>query len=235
MKVRILLFFFVCFYLGCFAQLKKDDALLGLGLNYTLAKTSTDRLDGNYTHNEKTTFNGNVKFGYFIKDGLAFGGLLLYNTETSLVKSRTVFDGWEEISNQTQHSKQISVGPFLRSYKTLANSKIAFFLQLEAVYQSGKLDGLQKGSLNGNPVWIKSPDGKINGVAAALRAGFVWFMRERVGVEVSFGNLTYNYQILKNYFKGSEIDKHPTGAFTGNFGLNALSLGLSFYLCERKS
>ena len=235
MKEKILFLFLIGFYLQGFAQLKKDDALLGFGMGYYLTKNVVEQVGGDYAKLQNNYFNGTVRFGYFMRDGLALGGIFSYDNNKEVQSIRSTIPGVEENTDYIKHSKLFSVGPFLRGYKVAAGKKIAFFLQLDALYQGGKTSGVRKGTYLGNPFWGKDSDGRKHGFVAALHPGFVWFIRERMGVEVSFGTIGYNYEVLKNYWKGKATDAHPSSSLSASFGLNTLNLGLCFYLCERKS
>jgi len=234
MKKNILVLFAIVLNFTGAGQFKKDDALLGLNGGYSRNKNNSIGPGTYYDSHSDQMMRGNARFGYFFRNGFVLGLLGGHTKTISKVTTHSQLNLGEQIDESTYTGKEYSIGAFSRFYKTIAENKLAFFCQLDVVYVSGITEGKHKGNSGGLVTFTREPNGEIKGVTAGLRPGFVYFIRRRIGIEVSFGTFSYDYRIRKNYLRGLKLNENRSGGLNMNFGLTTFNMGVNFYLCEKK-
>lgn len=216
-----------------FSQLQKDNILLGTSASYQQNKTDNSAGSNKNTHNF-SDFTGSLRAGYFIRNNFVVGLTGDYTKRVVKSKDFSVTTNGEQTNDMTTERKVYSIGGFTRLYKPIVEKKLAFFCQLNAAYQTGTSSGTTKATAGNSVFKNKMPEGRIQGFDVDFHPGFVYFIKERIGIEASFGTFGYNYQVEKFYVKNTRVNQTSTGGMNVNLGFNRFTLGVSFYLGEKR-
>jgi hypothetical protein len=204
-KILFLSLLFTCAASLVIAQPKKGKFYLGGSFNYnynTYGSMTTYNFSSGYTHyflTNVSAFSINPEFGYFLSNKWSIGIQPTYQrnsgTETSYFYSYTNSAN-NYISTDNYHSNIAGVGIIIRYY-AMITEKFGFFPQLGV----STLNNISKPSY-----------GTLN-IAAV--PNFVFFATPKLGVNLGFGNLSYNldYQ-TKNHGINAGLNNNIT------FGLN---------------
>jgi len=163
--------------------------------------------------------------GYFVADNLAVG--LVGDIQTSRIESP---DSYYDLGNGTirysvvSKNSSKSIGPFLRYYK-MVGEKVAFYGQLSGNYQSGT------GSTDSSDSFYGPSKTRTTGFSGTVTPGFVFFPTNKLGLELTMGNLGYSStEISQEATMQRLATKTKSSGFGTYFGLQSLSIGASLHL-----
>lgn len=200
MKNTFFIFLFILSSISGFAQTDKGKVMLGGNTSYFYNKT-------NYSSSQATII---PSFGYFIKNNLAIGSDFTYTRYKNLYNSNNGINNYN-ISNG------IGVSPFIRYYKFIEN-KLAFFGQANI----GAMHSHSHYTENTSNPTSNTIAGNIN-----LKPGLVYFISPKIGVELTFGGISYFYNHISFDNNSPEINSQN---FNFNLGLRSLAIGAYIYL-----
>jgi outer membrane protein len=209
------------------AQTEKGSWMVGGNASFSAASSNMQVQNAANSGNSSQNLNFNVLLngGYFVRKQVAVGLLGGY----SFFSSSNTSDGSNYSNTSTGRGDIFSLGFFARGYKLIPANKLAFFCQLEALYQTGRTQS-ENTSGNGSPFAQSSTiNSDLNGYSATLRPGLVYFITPRIGIETTFGALSYTDRTQSTTFSGAEPVKNKSTSLTANFGLNSLFFGVHFY------
>lgn len=212
-----------------YGQAQKGALLLGPSFNYYQSSNSSKPENVSSVKQESRSggFDGNLRIGYFVSDKVALGILGGYSSGYSTNEYGNTVADFQSSEVRTHMN---SVGLFGRAYKLYNENKFGFFCQLEALYQAGNSTTTEKEPLNGIQQITKST-ADVHGFTIGLRPGVVYFITKKIGLESSFGNLSYTNRTQKNSLSSNAPASTTTSdVFNLAFGLNTFYLGINFYL-----
>jgi hypothetical protein len=231
MKKTILVFLvlFLCFRI--FGQIEKGARLVGTSFNYSQDKNTQNTSN---TSSINKSINIEIRYGIFVTKRIAVGVLGGYGNSNSSSTSMLISYLNNPLLTSTSITNLYSAGIFSRGYKMFMNNKIGFFCQLDAVYLFGTSSDVQKITYQNTTTQSSGTTGNINGFTAGLHPGVTYFITDKIGLEVSFGNFYFNTQTQKNYDHGNKIGENKTSGLNLDFGLNTFYVGVNFYFGGRK-
>lgn len=216
--------------LGCaataHAQTSAGTVLLGGSVGYGSNKeeSSSGQLAAERNWREFQFF---PTAGYFVADNLALGLAGHFSSNKSEV-SATRYDPAYGIyqSEYTSKSRGAAIGPFVRYYH-MAGEKIGFYGQFAGRYQSHRLEEKSE-------VPFETTNSKSTGFGAFFTPGFVFFPTNKLGLELTMGNLGYSRNTTTQEATSQRQEQKITSSgFGAFFGLQNLALGASFYLAGK--
>jgi len=215
-SILILLTFFVI--KASYSQTEKGKMFIGGQIN--VSGNSQNRLDTLYKNNYKSKgITLSPTFGYFIKDNIAIGANITFRYLNSKQTNK-----YTNITPTSRSDKSTSIGygigGFVRYYSNI-NDKFKFFLQGDLSY----LKTEQKVTQSNYPI---DQDYTNNSISCLISPGLVYFVTPNFGIQTTFGNLNYSFNIQKD--KTKSYDNHY---ITNNYGLNlnisTITLGFNYY------
>lgn len=214
-----------------YGQTKRGTLILGPAFNYLQSKNTqsaaTPTMDA--TTSKRGDLTGMLKLGYFAADNFAIGVIAGYNQYTYSQKQKDIV-----LSQSSDYKFNIvSFGLFVRAYKMLNESRFGLFCQANAMYQLGKSES--RATYVGNMIieeYKNSSD--MKGFTMGLSPGVVWFVTERIGLEASFGNLSYYNQTYNHFIRNQKDRESKSNDLRFSFAANTLLLGINFYLGGKK-
>jgi len=221
------------------AQTEAGKLLLTGRVNYSQSTSesnqvgTTPSLNGiTYQQNKQTGFGFLPQIGFFVADKLAIGlsgGISSSQTKEKYTNSSSNITPSYSYTNKYE-TKAVSVGPFVRYYHMIGE-KVGFYGQLAGGYQRREQESGTTSTGVNTPndysYGVKSTGGFAN-----LTPGFVFFPTQKLGLELTVGNLSYSRM------KGNPQGRNPNQAdyentstvFGADFGLQYLTAGVSFHL-----
>ena len=227
-KISFIIFCSVLLSNLVFAQIEKGSTMMGFNLNgtYTQNKNNT----GFKTFTYASSFNINPNVGFFVRKNSCVGFSTGYYFNKGFANrydinspSLGVYD--TSYSESKEITNSFGLDLFYRKYWFL-NDKFS----LAANISTGFSYGLVKD--------IYHTD-NYNAVAYSYNLGFniglsptmIFFPHEQYGIELSYGNIGYNYLAnIQNKKNLSEQD-----GFRFNFGPSSLRLGFHYYMFKKSS
>ena len=222
------------------AQTEAGKVLLNGRINYSQSTNEsnttgivTNPNGPNSQKSKQSSFSFLPQIGFFVADNLAIG---LSGSTSSTKQKQTQYYGGPNITPSTSASideyetKALSVGPFVRYYK-MASEKVGFYGQLAGGYQRLKQESST--TYTGvNPPNGYNSDFKSTGGFASLMPGFVFFPTEKIGLELTVGNLSYYKTKGKpeSTSPGQSSYEGTSSSFAADFGLQYITAGISFHL-----
>lgn len=182
-------------------------------LSGSIGYSSSNDQSSNSIEIKSNQFQISPKYGVFVTPNLVIGALAAY-TSQSMDYPQSSYDGTNfQFWTYERRNNSFSVGPFARLYHPISQH-FAFFGQGLATFNYGKEKFSQA---------LPSPsESSYKGGNISLSPGVVFFPSNTIGVELSLGNLGYNYQKSNN---DSEYNSFNLG-----FGLSTATVGISLYL-----
>lgn len=217
-----------------YSQTEKGTTMIGTRFNIYQNKQESESFlsSTNYAYTNKG-FNIGLNGGYFIKNHLALGLFVSYaGQSTENIDKSSNGDAFK--NTNTNDSKVYSLGLYARAYKMMLDNKIAFFGQFNATYSFGKSNSLYTQMTNGTVQSEQKTNGDISGISFGISPGVSYFINQRIGLEISFGNLSYSTQTTKTSSSGTQQFKNKTSGFNLNFTSSTLVLGINFYFTSKK-
>jgi hypothetical protein len=213
-----------------FAQLNKSRVMISGRGNVHTNKTE-DANTLSHMHNTEKNFGGSVYLnaGYFLSNNFAIGGILglsknSYERDYDYLNNDRVF--------QETISKSYTTGIFARYNYMIRQSKFGLFFQLDNTYSWGRFDDKSTTYSNGMP-YIKSSKERNHSFNIGLTPGLMYFINNRLSIETSIGDFSYNSTITKD--EPLELNVRKESNFNANFSASTLYFGLTFYLGGKKN
>lgn len=225
----------ISFSLFLNAQIPKGTKMIGTRLNYNQYKSDNSTVgNAGTTTNVNTNkgFSGLVNGGYFIKDNLVVGLVVGYGNQFSEYSNTT--PGMNSTSNSNSSSSTtFSVGLYGRIYKMMKDNKIGFFGNMDVLYSSGKSNTEYVYS-NNLYVNTQTSKGDITGYSLSLSPGVVYFITDRIGLEASYGNLSFRNQTTESTYNDGRTGTDIVNGINFNFSVSSLNVGVNFYFSDKK-
>ncbi|TGE14933.1 autotransporter outer membrane beta-barrel domain-containing protein [Hymenobacter elongatus] len=208
------------------AQTTAGTVLLGGSFGFASGTTkNTSSFSTSAQETKSSSYSLAPRVGYFLADNLAVGLQLDFSRSKSKYTSAAVPN--QSAYNTESTSTGYQIGPFVRYYKMLGD-KAGFYGQLMAGYSRSEGE-----STTETPFALHSEQ-KSKGYYASFTPGFVFFPTDKLGLEVSVGNLGYGSSTteLKDSRPFSQVmtSERKDSGFGASFSLNALSIGAAFYV-----
>ncbi|TGE20669.1 hypothetical protein E5K00_22010 [Hymenobacter aquaticus] len=203
------------------AQTTAGKLLLGGSLGFSSTKYTPDVQKS--FEQRQFQFNIAPKIGYFLADNWAVGLQTGFNH--SKQTNTDPYGATPYTYDQKRNGYQ--VGPFVRYYQMLGE-KAGFFGQLTALYSRAK--GESSSTTDNTATY----DEKSRSYSATLTPGFVFFPTDKLGLELSLGNLGYfatKDEVRDTQTSGQRFNRSgKSSGFGADFTLGTLMLGASLYL-----
>ena len=215
------------------AQLEKQKIMLDINGSYS-QNSSGSAIDPNLTSNNyKSTdeykysnFITVLNYGYFVSNKIAMGITGAY--QTYVFKDEDA-SGFTSLVNKSSY-KLYNAGGFTRFYKAMKENKIAVYGNIRAFYLWGDFSTEQYTTYNGIIDPHQKEHGLVSGYGASFNPGFVYFVTKKIGLEISFGNITYIHQKNETYAAGFKNGSSISDGLNTNFSYSSLFLGITFHM-----
>ena len=215
------------------AQTEKGSVLVGPSFNIQNYKSDTrpvNAIANSQTNNQKN-INVSLGLGYFIADNVVVGAYYQNSYGKREYDSNPTNGGAIYHSDNTDFMNY--VGLFGRDYK-MVSEKLGFFGNLELAYQFGKGKSFTENTtIFGSTKTETNSNSK--GFFAGVRPGIVYFIKERIALEATFGSLSFNSATQVNYTGGVKTDQVKNENFNLDFGARSFFFGLNFYFGRKKA
>lgn len=237
MKTSFFILFIFLFAFFSRAQLNKSSQMAGLRISYSQNKNDNSSLpvNGNITTNvtKQNNLNGAVSAGYFVENNFAIG--IIIGTSITNYNTSQKVNQINSIGTYDRHDNEkiAYAGLFLRPYKMISEAKFGFFGNLSAVYQKGISVSQYTQTLNSMGVEMYSEDGNIEGYSVAISPGIVFFITKKIGLEASFGNLSYSSITTIMQVNGQSQTTSINSGLNVNFSATTFNIGITFYLASQ--
>ncbi len=204
-----------------FSQTEKGKKFIGG--QFSLYGNNNSTLDDvNKNTDNSFTFRLIPNIGYFVKDNLAIGGNL-YISVSNQDQTHSFINGNLPPTTSKINSSTYGIGGFVRHYNKITES-FHFFINGRIAYNYG----MEKTSYSSSS---NSTDIKTNTYGLSVAPGLVYFATPKLGIEMSYGSLYYNFSTQKETNSTSpSSDSHGSGSSYGaNLNLSAFNLGLNYH------
>lgn len=210
------------------AQLNRGTFLLGGDVGYYQNKSDqAGTIDPRQTkQNDQKNIGLSLDAGYFVAPNFAIGVFGAYQSYSYSTDER----GATYIRLDESKQSQSSFGAFARAYKLFDDNKFGFFAELRGGYLMGNYERKYFYQQNIQPSQVTNSVDKGPGFTVGIRPGFVYFVRPRIGIEASFGNLSYVSQKLDNSVDGEKTATTKSNTLNLNLNVTSISLGVHLYL-----
>jgi len=242
MKKLFLVLYFILSGLLLKSQIAKGTKMIGTSISYSQNKydtqnTFTTSSSNANNINEQKQFIGTVGVGYFIANNIVVGLLAGYTYQLADYTNKSQNPGYISESSNNSISSIYSIGAYGRIYKMMLENRIGFFANMNALYSFGNSDRKNYNLNNGSITNEQFGKGDITGFSIGLSPGVVYFITSTIGLEASFGNLSFKSQTENiTYSEGNlenSINKSNTLGF--NFSAITFNIGINFYLSSKKN
>lgn len=210
------------------AQINKGTVLLGGDVGYYQSKNErAGTVDP--SQNQKTESKSiglSLDAGYFVAPNFAIGIFAAHRSYSS--NSDEVGNNYIRLYDTKEN--QSYFGGFARGYKLFADNTFGFFGELRGAYLTGSYETRDLYQPNAQPSQLNRRVDKGPGVMIALRPGIVYFIKPRIGLEASFGNLSYTSQTTDNSTNGEKVSTTKSSNLNLNLNVSSISLGVHVYL-----
>jgi hypothetical protein len=224
------------------SQTAKGTKMIGTSISYSQNKydtqnTFTTTSSNANSINEQKQFIGTIGVGYFIANNLVVGLLAGYSYQLANYKNTSQSPGNIFENSNNTISTIYSIGAYGRIYKMMLENRVGFFANMNALYSFGNSDRRVYNLNNGSITNDQYGTGDITGYSIGLSPGVVYFITSNIGLEASFGSLSFKSQTENiTYSKGNldnSINKSNTLGF--NFSAITFNIGINFYLSGNKN
>lgn len=238
MKKIVLILFLVLSGFLLKSQISKGTKMIGTRVNYNQSKQDNQSSNGDYKSLlSGRNFNLSLFGGYFIKDnfvaGLNFGYSDQYTESTT--KQIAYPSGSSYESNEESDSKIYSAGVYFRLYKMFSENKVGFFGNLNALYSFGNSTSHRTDFANGVMNNDNVSTGDITEYSITLSPGVVYFITKQIGLEASFGNLSFKSQTNETNASSGLTSTYNYNILNFNFSASTFNLGINFYFGGKKN
>lgn len=190
------------------AQINAGSALITGTVSFGTTTRDSDLSPGETTD---TDLDLQLGIGYFVGQNFALG----LNVGYEMGESSSFISGIEGPVEVISNSSLVTVGPFARLYKMIAD-KAGFFGELDVNFGFGKREVGD------------DPGVDISRMEAALRPGVSLFLTDRWSIEGKFGYLGYT-QEQEEYTTPDQNIETVISSFRLSFNFTTLNLGMAFY------
>jgi hypothetical protein len=228
---KTLIAMFILTGVHSFAQLNKNRVMISGRGNIYMNKAEDRNISANIL--TERNFSGNIYLnaGYFLSNNFAVGGVFGFGKSSYNRDSKSLTN--DHYIEETT-SKSYTTGIFARYNQMIRQSKFGLFCQLENTYSWGKNDDITSNyfSSGGIPYITRDLQKKFT-FKIGLIPGLMYFVTNRLSIEASIGDLSYN-SVVTEY---QSLPKHTQkdNQFNTNFSMATAYFGLTFYLGGKKS
>lgn len=210
------------------AQINKGTVLLGGDVGFYQSKSDrTGTVDPSQNQkSESKNLSLSVDAGAFVAPNFAIGIFAAHRSYSS--NSDEVGNNYIRLYDTKEN--QSYFGAFARGYKLFADNTFGFFGELRGGYVTGSYETRDFYQPNAQPSQLNRRVDKGPGFMIGLRPGFVYFIRPRIGLEASFGSLSYTSQTTDNSYNGEKISETKSSSLSLNLNVSSISLGVHVYL-----
>jgi hypothetical protein len=223
---------FLILSMHSFAQLNKNRVMIsGRGNFYSNRSEGEDYSIISPVHLNNKISNGNIDLnvGYFLSNNFAIGGIFGFEKNMN-ARTYTFTNGDQSIQKST--TQNFSTGIFARYNHMINASKFGLFFQLNNTFGWGRIDGENSYNSNNYPSGSVSLE-KNHSFNIGLTPGLMYFITNRLSIETSIGDLSYNSTVTKD--KPLELNVRKESNFNANFSASTVYFGLTFYIGGKKS
>jgi hypothetical protein len=212
-----------------FAQLNKNKIMISGRGNFYKEKWEGNNYSGNTPVPYKNKISDGSLYlnaGYFLSNNFAIGGI--FGLGKSIETQKNLYKNGDYSSNKTSN-QNYSTGIFARYNHMIKESKFGLFFQLNSAYTWGRTDMENIYAYNsGIPPQASTSLAKNYAFNAGLTPGLMYFISNRLSIETSIGNLSYNSSVNKDQPLERNIERHSS--FNADFSMATVYFGLTFYL-----
>jgi hypothetical protein len=223
------------------SQIAKGTKMIGTSISYSQNKydtqnTFTTTSSNANSINEQKQFIGTIGAGYFIANNLVVGILAGYSYQLADYTSQSQNPGYNSENTNSSISSIYSIGAYGRIYKMMLENRVGFFANINALYSFGNSDRRVYNVNNGSITNEQYGTGDITGYSISLSPGVVYFITSNIGLEASFGSLSFRSQTENiTYSEGNIENSSNTSNLLGfNFSAVTFNVGINFYLSGKK-
>jgi hypothetical protein len=210
-------------------QLQKGSSLIGGNVSFYLTRHESLPINGTSSSSEGFSFNGLVRYGYFICNNLAAGIQYNYYLNHNKETYRNPFNS----QTQKSISKANSPGIFLRGYKPAMNGKLAFFGDLSGYYSWGHGDNTSENVVPPVPAGNNFHN-EMLGMGISFSPGIVYFITNKIGIETKLGALSYIISKTSNFQGGRKVNDEKTSTMAVNLSYTSFFIGAHYYFGGKK-
>jgi hypothetical protein len=223
------------------SQIAKGTKMIGTSISYSQNKydtqnTFTTTSSNANSINEQKQFIGTIGAGYFIANNLVVGLLAGYSYQLADYTSQSQNPGYNSENTNSSISSIYSIGAYGRIYKMMLENRVGFFANMNALYSFGNSVRRVYNVNNGSITNEQYGTGVITGYSIGLSPGVVYFITSNIGLEASFGSLSFRSQTENiTYSEGNIENSSNTSNLLGfNFSAITFNVGINFYLSGKK-
>ena len=199
-----------------------------IGGQISLSGSSNSRLDTLFgSSSNSVAFTFAPSFGYFIANNVAIGATVMFGTSNSTQNFINQGAGGIPSSKLTDKSTSLNLGfgGFACYYINITDKLKAYFNGgINYTNSTSKYTNIYS-NYPGNSS-IDQP--QINTISLAVTPGLIYFITPKIGIETSFGNMSYSYSSSKD-----KSLSYPNYNNSSNYGINlnlaAFSFGLNYF------
>ncbi|WP_317898385.1 hypothetical protein [Aurantibacillus circumpalustris] len=218
-----------------YGQIKSGNVFFGPSIKFSTNDQSNESLPNNQNQSKNSSvgFDSYLRAGYFLKDNFVVGLMGGYGASSAKYEQK----GIDYTRNGKDYSNSTSFGVFTRLYKLTNQNKLGVFGQLTATYGFGKSNStsISESSIYPSMTNKWTGEGDQWGLNVGLQTGLVYFITEKIGIEMSFGNLYYNNSTNQSYSNGVKTIKTKSSGLNLDLGLRSLYLGFNIYFGGKKA
>ena len=226
MKKSFFILFAVFLMQTAYSQTEKGKMFIGGQLSLT--RNTNSVLDSLISIDNNTGgFSISPDFGYFIKDNLAIGATLSFETSD---QTQNYNDYQFSSSTKTinkYNTTSYGVGLFARQYYNITGN-FKFYLNggINYEYQTTMTSTKFTNPYPNN--YPYNQENHINNYSINITPGLVYFISPKIGIQTTFGSLNYCYSTSK--ILNVKYDNHGnTSNYGFNLNLSSFALGLNYY------
>jgi hypothetical protein len=228
MKKIITAYFLAILNFQGIGQIQKGNFILGGNIYYRhYSNKHIDTVKStNYKNKYKSGFfDFSFNAGYFITNNLAAGAFFGYNSNSDINEYSYNNNIFSKSSSETRNTSY-STGIFTRFYDMKKENKLRIFAQLNGSYRWSQ-------SIIKNKQ-INAPEKrevirKGAGYQASISPGIVYFVTDKIGLETTFGSISYSHGENTDFSNGIEVNRSIGDAFNTSFSLSSIHFGVHFY------
>jgi hypothetical protein len=216
-----------------FAQLNKNRIMINGRGNFYTDKLQTDFNTNNVplrNIDKVSEGNVNLNIGYFLSNNFAIGGIVGFGKNVNTHDNNYIT---ADRNIQIITTQNFSTGVFARYNHMIKQSKFGLFIQLNNTYSIGKQEDE---NTHYSPYFSQNTTltkGKNHAFKIGLTPGLMYFITNRLSIETSIGDLSYNSSVSRDIPLELQIDKQSQ--FNADFSMATVYFGLTFYLGGKKS
>jgi hypothetical protein len=215
-----------------FAQLNKNKIMISGRGNYFEDNIQQDVNDITNSHFKNKISDGalNLNIGYFLSNNFIIGGIAGFGK--SMQFQNNIYISGDNSSRKIT-TQNFSSGVFARYNHMIKESQFGLFFQLNNTYTWGRIDGEYTYTSINFPLSGYVDLKKYRAYDVVLTPGLMYFINNKLSIETSIGNLSYNSSVTKD--RPLELSVEKTSRFNTDFSMATVYFGLTFYMGGKKS